>query len=112
MVCLWPHNAVEGHKQCAALHPRCGSCTATAASVPRTAASVPRTAASVPRTAASIPSSAAAVAAFSPGPFRHYLRVKTPEYWRALTRMILSGHSLAIERQRWKERGKKIVPRE
>ncbi|KAJ7689920.1 hypothetical protein B0H17DRAFT_1291367 [Mycena rosella] len=26
--------------------------------------------------------------------------------------MILSGHSLAIERRRWKERGKPVVPRE
>ncbi|KAJ7714383.1 hypothetical protein B0H16DRAFT_1742684 [Mycena metata] len=44
--------------------------------------------------------------------FRHYLRVKTADHRRALTRMILSGHSLAIERRRWKERGKEIVPRE
>ncbi|KAJ7723253.1 hypothetical protein B0H16DRAFT_1334262 [Mycena metata] len=44
--------------------------------------------------------------------FRHYLRVKTGDHRRALTRMILSGHSLAIERRRWKERRKKIVPRE
>ncbi|KAJ7731528.1 hypothetical protein B0H16DRAFT_1893334 [Mycena metata] len=44
--------------------------------------------------------------------FRHYLRVKTADHRRALTRMILSGHSLAIERRRWKERGKEILPRE
>ncbi|KAJ7101519.1 hypothetical protein B0H15DRAFT_919803 [Mycena belliarum] len=44
--------------------------------------------------------------------FRHYLRVKSSAHRRALTKMILSGHSLAIERRRWKERGKRIVPRE
>jgi hypothetical protein len=44
--------------------------------------------------------------------FRHYLRVKTAEHRRALTRMVLSSHSLAVERRRWKERGKNIVPRE
>ncbi|KAJ7714236.1 hypothetical protein B0H14DRAFT_2248657, partial [Mycena olivaceomarginata] len=43
--------------------------------------------------------------------FRHYLRVKTADHRRPLTRMILSGHSLAVERRRWKERGKPIVPR-
>jgi hypothetical protein len=43
--------------------------------------------------------------------FRHYLRVKTPDHRRALTRMVLSGHSLAVERRRWKERGKPLVPR-
>ena len=43
--------------------------------------------------------------------FRHYLRVKTTDHRRALTRMILSGHSLAIERRRWKERRKPVVPR-
>ncbi|KAJ7466065.1 hypothetical protein FB451DRAFT_1138147 [Mycena latifolia] len=42
--------------------------------------------------------------------FRHYLRVKQPEHRKALTKMVLSSHSLAIERRRWKERGKKIVP--
>ncbi|KAJ7441369.1 hypothetical protein B0H11DRAFT_1631517, partial [Mycena galericulata] len=26
--------------------------------------------------------------------------------------MVLSGHSLAVERRRWKERGKKIVPQQ
>ncbi|KAJ7824399.1 hypothetical protein B0H14DRAFT_2369655 [Mycena olivaceomarginata] len=26
--------------------------------------------------------------------------------------MVLSSHSLAVERRRWKERGKKIVPRQ
>jgi hypothetical protein len=26
--------------------------------------------------------------------------------------MVLSGHSLAVERRRWKERGKLVVPRE
>jgi hypothetical protein len=44
--------------------------------------------------------------------FRHYLRLKTPDHRRALTRMVLSGHSLAVERRRWKERGKPMVPRE
>ncbi|KAJ7080975.1 hypothetical protein B0H15DRAFT_786880, partial [Mycena belliarum] len=44
--------------------------------------------------------------------FRHYLRVKSSAHRRALTKMILSGHSLAIERRRWKERGKRIVLRE
>ncbi|KAJ7791164.1 hypothetical protein B0H14DRAFT_2395940 [Mycena olivaceomarginata] len=42
--------------------------------------------------------------------FRHYLRLASPEHRHALTKMILSGHSLAIERRRWKERGKKVVP--
>jgi hypothetical protein len=44
--------------------------------------------------------------------FRHYLRVKTPDHRCALTRMVLSSHSLAVERRRWTERGKPIVPRE
>ncbi|KAJ7061767.1 hypothetical protein C8F01DRAFT_987168 [Mycena amicta] len=44
--------------------------------------------------------------------FRHYLRVKTAAHRIALTRMILSCHSLAIERRRWKERRKDKVPRE
>ncbi|KAJ7491596.1 hypothetical protein B0H11DRAFT_1718834, partial [Mycena galericulata] len=44
--------------------------------------------------------------------FRHYLRIAFPDHRRALTRMILSGPSLTVERRRWKERGKSIVPRE
>ncbi|KAJ7061775.1 hypothetical protein C8F01DRAFT_1083160 [Mycena amicta] len=44
--------------------------------------------------------------------FRHYLRVKTAAHRIALTRMILSSHSLAIERRRWKERRKDKVLRE
>ncbi|KAJ7862279.1 hypothetical protein B0H14DRAFT_2349579, partial [Mycena olivaceomarginata] len=44
--------------------------------------------------------------------FRHYLRIKTSDHRRALTRMILSSHSLAVERRRWKERGKNVVPKE
>ncbi|KAJ7824392.1 hypothetical protein B0H14DRAFT_2369638 [Mycena olivaceomarginata] len=44
--------------------------------------------------------------------FRHYLRVKQPEHRKALTKMVLSSHSLAVERRRWKERGKNIVPRQ
>ncbi|KAJ6541346.1 hypothetical protein B0H19DRAFT_868193, partial [Mycena capillaripes] len=44
--------------------------------------------------------------------FRHYLRIKQPEHRKALTRLILSSHSLAVERRRWKERGKKVVPRQ
>jgi hypothetical protein len=44
--------------------------------------------------------------------FRHYLRLKTTDHRHALTRMVLSGHSLAVERRRWKERGKPVVPRE
>jgi hypothetical protein len=42
--------------------------------------------------------------------FRHYLRIKQPEHRKALTKLILSSHSLAIERRRWRERGKNIVP--
>ncbi|KAJ6569175.1 hypothetical protein B0H19DRAFT_1350068 [Mycena capillaripes] len=42
--------------------------------------------------------------------FRHYLGVKRPEHRKALTKMVLSTHSLAVERRRWKKRGKKIVP--
>ncbi|KAJ7050604.1 hypothetical protein C8F01DRAFT_1000384 [Mycena amicta] len=44
--------------------------------------------------------------------FRHYLRVKTAAHRQALTRMILSSHSLAVERRRWTERRKPKVPRE
>ncbi|KAJ7648472.1 hypothetical protein B0H17DRAFT_1215616 [Mycena rosella] len=44
--------------------------------------------------------------------FRHYLRVKTADHRRALTRIVLSSHSLAVERRQWTERGKSIVPRE
>ena len=44
--------------------------------------------------------------------FRHYLRIASPEHRRALTKMVLSSHSLAIERRRWTERGKKIVPQQ
>jgi hypothetical protein len=44
--------------------------------------------------------------------FRHYLRIKAPEHRRALTRMILSSHSLAAERRRWKERRKPVVPKQ
>jgi hypothetical protein len=44
--------------------------------------------------------------------FRHYLRIKVPEHRRALTRMILSSHSLAVERRRWKERRTPVVPKE
>ncbi|KAJ7125760.1 hypothetical protein C8R43DRAFT_898115 [Mycena crocata] len=42
--------------------------------------------------------------------FRHYLRVKQPEHRKALTKMVLSSHCLTVERRRWKERGRKIVP--
>ncbi|KAJ7081140.1 hypothetical protein B0H15DRAFT_747330, partial [Mycena belliarum] len=44
--------------------------------------------------------------------FRHYLRIKQPEHQRALTRLILSSHGLAVERRRWTERGKNIVPKQ
>ncbi|KAJ7103073.1 hypothetical protein B0H15DRAFT_974713, partial [Mycena belliarum] len=44
--------------------------------------------------------------------FRHYLRITSTNHRRALTRMILSGHSLAVERRRWQERGKPVVPRD
>jgi hypothetical protein len=44
--------------------------------------------------------------------FRHYLRVKTHEHRLAPTRMVLSSHSLAVERRRWQERGKPVVQRE
>lgn len=44
--------------------------------------------------------------------FRHYLRVKQPEHRKALTKMVLSSHSLAVERRRWKERGKRVVPQQ
>ncbi|KAJ7728206.1 hypothetical protein B0H16DRAFT_1773906 [Mycena metata] len=42
--------------------------------------------------------------------FRHYLHLASPAHRIALTKMVLSSHSLAIERRRWTERGKKIVP--
>ncbi|KAJ6596453.1 hypothetical protein B0H10DRAFT_1638934, partial [Mycena sp. CBHHK59/15] len=38
--------------------------------------------------------------------------VKQREHRKALTKMVLSSHSLDVERRRWKERGKKIVPRQ
>jgi hypothetical protein len=44
--------------------------------------------------------------------FRHYLRIASPEHRRALTKMVLSGHSLAVERRRWTERGKQVVPQQ
>ncbi|KAJ7043799.1 hypothetical protein C8F04DRAFT_899217, partial [Mycena alexandri] len=44
--------------------------------------------------------------------FRHYLRINSANHRRALTRMVLSSHSLAVERRRWKERGKPEVPQE
>ncbi|KAJ7728190.1 hypothetical protein B0H16DRAFT_1331097, partial [Mycena metata] len=44
--------------------------------------------------------------------FRHYLRITSANHRRALTRMVLSCHSLAVERRRWKERRKPVVPRE
>ncbi|KAJ7061287.1 hypothetical protein C8F01DRAFT_987597 [Mycena amicta] len=44
--------------------------------------------------------------------FRHYLRVKSAAHRHALTQMVLGCHSLAVERRRWKERGKDKVPRE
>jgi hypothetical protein len=44
--------------------------------------------------------------------FRHYLRIKQPEHRKALRKLNLSSHSLAVERRRWKERGKDIVPRQ
>jgi hypothetical protein len=44
--------------------------------------------------------------------FRHYLRIKQPEHRKALRKLNLSSHSLAVERRRWKERGKNIVPRQ
>ncbi|KAJ6548980.1 hypothetical protein B0H19DRAFT_952897 [Mycena capillaripes] len=44
--------------------------------------------------------------------FRHYLRLASPAHRVALTKMVLSSHSLAIERRRWTERGKKIVPQQ
>lgn len=44
--------------------------------------------------------------------FRSYLRVKIPEHRIALTRMILSGHGLAMERMRWSERYRPVVPQE
>ncbi|KAJ7884355.1 hypothetical protein B0H14DRAFT_2339117, partial [Mycena olivaceomarginata] len=44
--------------------------------------------------------------------FRLSLRIKTADHRRALTRFVLSSHSLAVERRRWKERGQSIVPPE
>ncbi|KAJ7051037.1 hypothetical protein C8F01DRAFT_1091824 [Mycena amicta] len=44
--------------------------------------------------------------------FRHYLRVTAPNHQIALTRFILSSHSLAVERRCWKERRRPMVPRE
>ncbi|KAJ7254215.1 hypothetical protein C8J57DRAFT_945698, partial [Mycena rebaudengoi] len=44
--------------------------------------------------------------------FQHYLGIKAPEHRRALTRMILSSHSLAVERRRRKERRKPVVPKQ
>jgi hypothetical protein len=44
--------------------------------------------------------------------FRHYLRITSTNHRRALTKMVLSSHCLAVERRRWAERGKPVVPRE
>ncbi|KAJ7785422.1 hypothetical protein B0H14DRAFT_2400625 [Mycena olivaceomarginata] len=44
--------------------------------------------------------------------FSHYLTIKQPEHRKALTKVILSSHGLAIERRRWRERGKNIVPQQ
>ncbi|KAJ7138221.1 hypothetical protein C8R44DRAFT_728384 [Mycena epipterygia] len=43
--------------------------------------------------------------------FRHYLQLTSANHRQALTRMILSCHSLAVEQRRWWERGRPIVPR-
>ncbi|KAJ7829795.1 hypothetical protein B0H13DRAFT_2372375 [Mycena leptocephala] len=42
--------------------------------------------------------------------FWHYLRIASPDHRLALPQMVLSSHSLAVERRRWTERRKKIVP--
>ncbi|KAJ7576581.1 hypothetical protein C8J56DRAFT_755974, partial [Mycena floridula] len=41
-----------------------------------------------------------------------YLRVSNPQHRPAFVHVMLSGHALAIERMRWNERGKAMVPRE
>ena len=43
--------------------------------------------------------------------FRHYLRVVVPNHRFAITRMLLSNHPLALERGRWAERDRPIIPR-
>ncbi|KAJ7788434.1 hypothetical protein B0H13DRAFT_2395037 [Mycena leptocephala] len=42
----------------------------------------------------------------------HYLQIASPDHRRALPQMVLSSHSLAVERRRWTERRKKIVPQQ
>ncbi|KAJ7862831.1 hypothetical protein B0H13DRAFT_1578713, partial [Mycena leptocephala] len=44
--------------------------------------------------------------------FRHYLRVKQPEHRKALTKIILSSHSLAVEPVDGKCAERKVVPRQ
>ncbi|KAF8057159.1 hypothetical protein FPV67DRAFT_1677448 [Lyophyllum atratum] len=44
--------------------------------------------------------------------FRHYLRVKTPKHRKALTRLVLSCHDLAMERLRWGERRRDPVAKQ
>jgi hypothetical protein len=43
--------------------------------------------------------------------FRLYLRVRNNKHRLALTRAVLSGHALAMERMRWSERYRPQVPR-
>ncbi|GBE82390.1 hypothetical protein SCP_0407740 [Sparassis crispa] len=44
--------------------------------------------------------------------FRHYLRVTCAEHRKALTRLLVSDHALAVEQLRRAERGRATVPRE
>ena len=42
--------------------------------------------------------------------FRHYLRVVIPNHRFAITKMLLSDHPLALERGRWAERDRSVIP--
>ena len=42
---------------------------------------------------------------------RHYLRVTVPNHRFAITKMLLSDHSLALERGRWAERDRPRIAR-
>ena len=44
--------------------------------------------------------------------FWHYLRIASPDHRRALPQIVLSSQSLAVERRRWTEPRKKIVPQQ
>jgi hypothetical protein len=47
----------------------------------------------------------------SPLKFRAYLNIRVPEHRKAMTHLMVGDHRLAIERLRWRERGREPTPR-